>query len=64
MEKKMFRDIGSKINVFSEYVEWENEYEKSNGVVGCLVMLLGFSARGWTRAYEGIYELRAKEFSS
>ena len=56
--------MGSKINVFSEYGEWENEYEKSNGGVVCLVMLPGFSAEGWMRAYEGIYELRAEEFSS
>ena len=53
MEKEMFRDIGSKIKVFFEYGEWENEYEKSNGVVVCLAMLLRFSARGWMRAYEG-----------
>ena len=60
----MFRDIDGKINVFFEYGEWENEYEKSNGGVVCLVMLLGFSVEGWMRAYEGIYELRAEEFSS
>ena len=60
----MFRDIGGKINVFSEYGEWENEYEKSNGVVVCLAMLLGFSVRGCMRANKGIYELRAEEFNS
>ena len=53
MEKEMFRNIGSKINVFSKYGEWENEYKKSNGIVVCLVMLLGFSTEGWMRAYEG-----------
>ena len=53
MEKEMFRDIGSKIEVFFEYGEWENENERSNGVVVCLVMLLGFIAGGLIRAYEG-----------
>ena len=53
MEKETFRNIGSKINVFSKYGEWENEYKKNNGVVVCLVMLLGFSAEGWMSAYEG-----------
>ena len=52
MKKEMFRDMGSKINVFSEYEEWKNEYKKSNSVVVCLAMLLGFSAGGWKRAYE------------
>ena len=53
MKKEMFRDMGSKINVFSEYGEWENEYKRSNSVVVCLAMFLGFSAEGWIRAYEG-----------
>ena len=26
MKKEMFRDMGSKIYVFSEYGEWDNEY--------------------------------------
>ena len=52
MEKETFRNIGSKINVFSKYGEWENEYKKNNGVVVCLVMLLEFSAEGWMSAYE------------
>ena len=38
MEKEMFRDIGSKIDVFFEYGEWENENKMSNGVLWCLVM--------------------------
>ena len=46
----MFRDIGSEIDVFSEYGARENEYEKRNGVVVCLVILLGFFAGGWMRA--------------
>ena len=54
----------SKIDIFSKYGEWENEYKKSNGVVVCLAMLLGFSTGGWIRAYEGNYELRAEKFSS
>ena len=45
--------MGSKRNVFSEYEEWESEYKKSNSVVVCLAMLLGFSAEWWIRAYEG-----------
>ena len=53
MEKEMFRDIGSRIDVFSTYGKWENEYKKSNSVVVCLAMLLGFSAKWWIRAYEG-----------
>ena len=44
--------MSNKIDVFSEFGEWENEYKKSNGVVVCLTMLLGFSARGWIKAYE------------
>ena len=36
-------DMGNKIDVFSEYGEWENEHKKSNGVVVCLAMLLRFS---------------------
>ena len=28
MEKEIFRDMGSKIDVFSEYEECENEYKK------------------------------------
>ena len=53
MEKEMFRDIGSKIDVFFEYEEWENEYKRSNSVVVCLAMLMRFSARGWVKVYEG-----------
>ena len=26
--EKMFRDMGSKIYVFSEYGEWDNEYKR------------------------------------
>ena len=48
----MFRDMGSKIDVFSEHGEWENEHKKSNGFVICLAMLLRFSAGGWIKAYE------------
>ena len=48
----MFRDMGSKIDVFSEHWEWENEHKKSNSVVVCLVMLLRFSVGGWINAYE------------
>ena len=46
VETMMFRDIGSKIDVFLEYGEWENENKKCNGVVVCLAMLLGFSTGG------------------
>ena len=28
MKKEMFRDICSKIYVFLEYGEWDNEYER------------------------------------
>ena len=28
MEKDMFRDMGSKIDVFFEYGEWANEYKR------------------------------------
>ena len=28
MEKEMFRDMGSMIDVFSNYGEWENEYKR------------------------------------
>ena len=49
----VFGDMGNKRNVFSEYEEWESEYKKSNSVVVCLAMLLGFSAEWWIRAYEG-----------
>ena len=49
----MFRDIGSKIDVFFEYGEWENKYKRGNSVVVCLAMLLGFSAEGCMRAYDG-----------
>ena len=28
MEKEIFRDMGSKIDVFSEYGEWHNEYKR------------------------------------
>ena len=52
MEKEIFRDIGSKIDVFSEYGEWDNEY-KSNGVVVYLAKLLRFSTGGCMRAYKG-----------
>ena len=45
-------DMGSKIDVFSECGEWENEYKKSNGVIVCLAMLLIFSIGGWIKAYE------------
>ena len=48
---------------FFEHGEWGNEYEKSNGIVVYLVMLLGFSARGWMGAYGGIYKLRVEEFN-
>ena len=30
----MFRDMSSKIDVFFEYREWENEHKMSNGVIG------------------------------
>ena len=36
MEKEMFRDMGSKIDVFLEYREWENEHMMSNGVLCCM----------------------------
>ena len=49
----MFRDMGSKINVFSECEEWEHKYKKSNSVIVCLAMLLAFSAGEWIKAYEG-----------
>ena len=45
------KDIGSKIDVFSEYREWE-EHKKSNSIVICLAILLRFYARGWIKAYE------------
>ena len=48
----MFRDMGSKIDVFSKYEEWEHEYKRSNSVVVCLAMLLGFSVGGRIKAYE------------
>ena len=60
----MFRDICSEIYVFSEYGEWDNEYERSNSAVVCLAKLLGFTAGGCMRAYEDIYELRDEEFRS
>ena len=28
VKKEMFRDIGSKIYVFSKYEEWDNEYKR------------------------------------
>ena len=40
-----------KIDVFSEYGEWENEYKNSSSVVVCLAML-GFSIGGWIKAKE------------
>ena len=46
------KDIGSKIDVFSEYREWENEHKKSNNIVICLAILLRFYAGGWIKAYE------------
>ena len=46
------KDIDSKINVFSEYREWENEHKKSNSIVICLAILLRFYAGGWIKAYE------------
>ena len=46
------KDMGSKMDVFFEYGEWENEHKKSNDVVVCLAMLLRFSAGGWIKAYE------------
>ena len=64
MEKEMFRDMGSKIDVFLEYREWENEYKRSNSVVVCLAMLIGFSIGGWIRAYERQLWAKAEEFSS
>ena len=42
----MFRDMSSKIDVFFEYREWENEHKISNGVIGNLEMFLGVSIRG------------------
>ena len=45
-------DMGSKIDVFFKYEEWQNEHKKSNGVVVCLVMLLRFSTGGWIKAYK------------
>ena len=60
MEKEMFRDMSSKIDVFSEYEEWEHEYKRSNSVVVCLTMLLEFSAGEWIKAYEG--QLWAKDW--
>ena len=53
MEKEIFRDMGSKIYVSSEYGEWDNEKKRGNSVVVCLTKLLGFSAGGCMRAYEG-----------
>ena len=50
--KICLKDMGSKIDVFSECREWENEHKKSNGVVVCLAMLLRFSTGGWRKAYE------------
>ena len=44
--------MGSKMDVFFEYGEWENKHKKSNDVVVCLAMLLRFSAGGWIKAYE------------
>ena len=46
------KDMGSKMDVFFEYGEWENEHKKSNGFVICLAMLLRFSAGWWIKAYE------------
>ena len=46
MEKEMFRDMGSKIDVFSEYRERENEHKMNNGIIEHLAMLLGFVAGG------------------
>ena len=45
-------DMGSKIDVFSDYGEWENEHKKSNSVVVCLAMLRRFSVGGWIKAFE------------
>ena len=45
------KDMGSKIDVFFEYGEWENEYKNSSSVVVCLAML-GFSIGGWIKAKE------------
>ena len=53
MEKEIFRDMGSKIYASSEYGEWDNENKRGNSVVVCLTKLLGFSAGGGMRAYEG-----------
>ena len=53
MKREMcLKDIDSKINVFSEYREWENEHKKSNSIVICLAILLRFYAGGWIKAYE------------
>ena len=53
MKREMcLEDMGSKIDVFSEYEEWQNEHKKSNGVIVCLVMLLRFSVGGWIKAYK------------
>ena len=53
MEKEIFRDMGSKIYVSSEYGEWDNENKRGNSVVVCLTKLLGFSAGGCMKANEG-----------
>ena len=64
MEKEMFRDMGSKIDVFSKYEEWEHEYKRSNSVVVCLAKLLGFSVGIVWGLMKGICELKTEEFSS
>ena len=46
VDKEMFRDMSSKIDVFFEYREWENEHKISNGVIRNLEMFLGVSVRG------------------
>ena len=33
MEKDMFRDMGSKIDTFFGYGEWENKHKMGNGVL-------------------------------
>ena len=45
MEKEMFRNMGSKIDVFSEYGEWENEHKMSNGVLWCMEWCMLLSKR-------------------
>ena len=54
--------MGSKIYAFPEYGEWDNEYMRVI-VLQCVQQSTGIFCYDCMKAYKGIYELKAEEFS-